>query len=108
MTRRNSAIVVAVFQPTRPVKGATPATPCLRRQPQFQPTRPVKGATLNTAPQGARHGASTHAPREGRDWENTGKAIMTKVFQPTRPVKGATWHGNSRPNTSTVFQPTRP
>lgn len=35
----------AKFQPTLPVRGATPVLTCSQIPPQFQPTLPVRGAT---------------------------------------------------------------
>ena len=81
-----------MFQPTRPVRGATsasmaqrrtapsfnPRAPCGARQTmtingeewiKFQPTRPVRGATAQGGRKGRAQGVSTHAPRAGRDVE---------------------------------------
>ena len=80
-----------IFQPTRPLRGATcawivenpvkfdfnPRAPCGARPPhgarlnttwKFQPTRPLRGAT----------GA------------HTGGLLAHSLFQPTRPLRGAT------------------
>ena len=74
-----------IFQPTRPLRGAT--LRCTEAEPdgQFQPTRPLRGATAC----------------------DTTAEILCKKFQPTRPLRGAT---NVSPNQSiiVVFQPTRP
>ena len=80
----------AVFQPTRPLRGATSEKSDYSIDNRFQPTRPLRGATAVNrcrrrayqnfnprAPCGARHvlcpllgvrlGISTHAPLAGRD-----------------------------------------
>ena len=74
----------------------------------FQPTRPLRGAT---APQRLRHdlaqGISTHAPLAGRDAVEPGLVGREDAFQPTRPLRGATRLPGTRPAILT-FQPTRP
>ena len=98
-----------MFQPTRPVRGATPARMQGRiRSGGFQPTRPVRGATQSTlpsntatrrfnprAPCGARRvrgfdecgrcGVSTHAPRAGRDGAAIGALGVLMSFNPRAP-----------------------
>ena len=73
----------------------------------FQPTRPVKGATRLRAAKLAGSIVSTHAPREGRDVETRTPARSSRWFQPTRPVKGATRPVHNG-DWSDEFQPTRP
>ena len=56
------------FQPTRPLRGATPSPARAgAHDRRFQPTRPLRGATLSTV-------------------------MLAKIFgfQPTRPLRGAT------------------
>ena len=97
----------------------------------FQPTRPLRGATswatalcsccLNfnpRAPCGARHGItaediwttviSTHAPLAGRDETACMLPWMAGIFQPTRPLRGATPDGSPLTYKHSQFQPTRP
>ena len=98
----------SVFQPTRPLRGATrsttsgsahpsyfnPRAPCGARRScaacgrissVFQPTRPLRGATFK------------------------GEVILRHVeFQPTRPLRGATASVDSGPSFASEFQPTRP
>ena len=59
------------FQPTRPLRGATIVYPKTCASTRFQPTRPLRGATFSQA-QGRGHMA----------------------FQPTRPLRGATPAGD--------------
>ena len=56
-----------IFQPTRPLRGATLALSPMYWFIEFQPTRPLRGATVQME-------------------EN----VMDAVFQPTRPLRGAT------------------
>ena len=98
-----------IFQPTRPLRGATggqggilslspyfnPRAPCgarhdmaarlTDRQKKFQPTRPLRGATLKAAGDGG-----------------------YKEFQPTRPLRGATFGGYSYTKRSADFNPRAP
>ena len=55
------------FQPTRPLRGATPCPHSTISPSQFQPTRPLRGATRPTPPASLAARISTHAPLAGRD-----------------------------------------
>ena len=55
------------FQPTRPLRGATPCPHSTISPSQFQPTRPLRGATRPTPPASLAARISTHAPFAGRD-----------------------------------------
>ena len=72
------------FQPTRPLRGATYAIPGLRDIRTFQPTRPLRGATETCA--------------------YTARYI---IFQPTRPLRGATYYFFV-PNRLVYFNPRAP
>ena len=63
-----------LFQPTRPLRGATLQDISVSPFKIFQPTRPLRGATSVSA--------------------DSPQAVM--VFQPTRPLRGATKHYGSR------------
>ena len=57
----------------------------------FQPTRPLRGATNDARRDLENDGISTHAPLAGRDHYLMSKTEMeNKIFQPTRPLRGAT------------------
>ena len=57
----------AIFQSTRPMRGATCLLRrCLFRQ-EFQSTRPMRGATWEQDCSGERYCISIHAPHAGRD-----------------------------------------
>ena len=75
-----------IFQPTRPLRGATLSLRALPLMSSiFQPTRPLRGATSCGA-----------------------RSRSTKRFQPTRPLRGATARGGSYKGSGDKFQPTRP
>ncbi len=100
---------VKVFQPTRPLRGATiPSCAAVIIAPRFQPTRPLRGAT-GTIPSPGHEpkGISTHAPLAGRDVSFPCKPPRQAQFQPTRPLRGATIKHNII-ILSKIFQPTRP
>ena len=59
--------LVAIFQSTRPLRGATPPWRAPGPRSLFQSTRPLRGATGRGGPQAARPGISIHAPLAGRD-----------------------------------------
>ena len=64
----NNLLITNLFQPTRPLRGAT----YLYREQMdsgklFQPTRPLRGATAMQGTTGRRLNVSTHAPLAGRD-----------------------------------------
>ena len=57
----------------------------------FQPTLPVRGATpRRSAPSQLYRTISTHAPRAGSDFRAGVTKNMVSIFQPTLPVRGAT------------------
>ena len=57
----------------------------------FQPTRPLRGATsLSSLLLLLGLNISTHAPLAGRDGRARWYTIPKSVFQPTRPLRGAT------------------
>jgi len=99
-----------LFQPTRPVRGATLATHGRHQdQDPFQPTRPVRGATiLGVDADGVAGDVSTHAPRAGRDTRKAAALTDQLSFQPTRPVRGATLFAFVSFPDLVLFQPTRP
>ena len=122
----------AIFQPTRPLRGAThnkaetptlsknfnPRAPCgARRQGGqvadngigFQPTRPLRGATLPRLGGSDRTAQiSTHAPLAGRDAIEKADDMIQYEFQPTRPLRGATPSSPATAAAIWTFQPTRP
>ena len=63
-----SEYAVLVFQPTRPLRGATDeVSPWCWWIAVFQPTRPLRGATKRIAEPIHNSSISTHAPLAGRD-----------------------------------------
>ena len=55
------------FQPTRPLRGATRGVINCLAEFLFQPTRPLRGATVRAANRSPIGNISTHAPLAGRD-----------------------------------------
>ena len=87
----------------RPVEEYEP-----RAEVVFQPTRPLRGATRLAPDLLDAEGISTHAPLAGRD-AAPGRLIPTvEVFQPTRPLRGATMVDRDFIRAVILFQPTRP
>ena len=74
-----------VFQPTRPLRGATAAFLLQTKPKRFQPTRPLRGATR--APQDTHYCVeiSTHAPLAGRDANPTQFHTFHPYFNPRAP-----------------------
>ena len=75
----------AIFQSTRPMRGATCLLRrCLFRQ-EFQSTRPMRGATWEQDCSGERYCISIHAPHAGRDDFNSFNVIQWNYFNPRAP-----------------------
>ena len=74
----------------------------------FQSTRPVKGATLRAAMGDDELWVSIHAPREGRDLPSCADGQIAAWFQSTRPVKGATCPAAAPPGRCWRFNPRAP
>ena len=73
----------------------------------FQPTRPLRGATLRDAWTILPIEISTHAPLAGRDLPGLPPCQRLYRFQPTRPLRGATIRFATA-SPKLLFQPTRP
>ena len=80
----------SVFQPTRPLRGATSLVASGSVSIIFQPTRPLRGATVQTLLVAGSGLISTHAPLAGRDKIRICSRLLSFKFQPTRPLRGAT------------------
>ena len=74
----------------------------------FQPTRPLRGATPHVLQVSGVGCISTHAPLAGRDALSTIQAAYIVRFQPTRPLRGATLQRVCTRKPMQLFQPTRP
>ena len=96
------------FNPRAPC-GARPArTAQGGGQLLFQPTRPLRGATArHGVPQQGPEEISTHAPLAGRDSGRRSSRPRRKHFNPRAPC-GARRAKKERPDGGTSFQPTRP
>ena len=74
----------------------------------FQPTRPLRGATLDSTRRCAFGRISTHAPLAGRDAVDLLDYTIQRVFQPTRPLRGATILPNRGGGDDQNFNPRAP
>ena len=122
--------VVAQFQSTRPMRGATKSEQSINRTARFQSTRPVWGATLRLPPEvispssfnprapcGARRTidhirhsltlVSIHAPRMGRDLWGVANPRQHDRFNPRAPC-GARRTAINNDCIEETFQSTRP
>ena len=119
-----------VFQPTRPLRGATALQAAYLCMWKFQPTRPLRGATVTDQRVILGIGISTHAPLAGRDAEyrtclrrgmyfnprapcgaRPGSLSISSplpIFQPTRPLRGATAVARAAPRLRHNFNPRAP
>ena len=97
----------ALFQPTRPLRGATDSFDSLRDSLLFQPTRPLRGATLLTTSSAVISKISTHAPLAGRDSSSPWCFWLLVHFNPRAPC-GARLLPFIHILLQFVFQPTRP
>ena len=96
-----------LFQPTRPLRGATLRRNARSVKKAFQPTRPLRGATdaLNIC--GGYFPISTHAPLAGRDESRRFRYVRDRHFNPRAPC-GARRLKDVFFRALYVFQPTRP
>ena len=79
-----------VFQPTRPLRGATVLQYLPHELVGFQPTRPLRGATRQAHERAAQGGYfNPRAPCGARPVPDVCYRIAAR-FQPTRPLRGAT------------------
>ena len=82
--------VVELFQPTLPLRGATPGWQDDVRKAEFQPTLPLRGATRQPRQAHLLRQVSTHAPLAGSDALGYSLYGGNPEFQPTLPLRGAT------------------
>ena len=97
-----------LFQPTRPLRGATSCScRCKCGIRYFNPRAPCGARLFPFVVYFIRPFISTHAPLAGRDARTAAMPPIATKFQPTRPLRGATVITARRAATS-IFQPTRP
>ena len=78
-----------VFQPTRPLRGATTQnTPRKSFCWRFQPTRPLRGATRRCCREVTAVVISTHAPLAGRDDGSAPQKLITRQISTHAPLAG--------------------
>ena len=76
---------IAVFQSTRPMRGATVSLQQKQKAPPFQSTRPMRGATVHPQLACPRMGISIHAPHAGRDGHQGSDIGNDSDFNPRAP-----------------------
>ena len=100
--------MTSVFQPTRPLRGATRGQGRGVGRRKFQPTRPLRGATGADCTGRRTTTISTHAPLAGRD--SSARSTATRArrnFNPRAPCGARLWP-KIESATAKAFQPTRP
>ena len=112
LTRRDGSTQRPLFQPTRPLRGATPTylfkpsamaisthAPLAGRDKRDNEARnrlristhaPLAGRDASGVCVGRGYAISTHAPLAGRDQIRVRVDLRSERFQPTRPLRGAT------------------
>ena len=78
------------FNPRAPCGARQPDLCTVSVRSIFQPTRPLRGATNKRCYNTESRNISTHAPLAGRDQVTVGEMFGILGFQPTRPLRGAT------------------
>ena len=82
---------MALFQPTRPLRGATALASIALHAPQISTHAPLAGRDRRAWPNQLHIvDISTHAPLAGRDAARKICWLISIRFQPTRPLRGAT------------------
>ena len=78
------------FNPRAPCGARPEIAVRITRTDIFQPPRPLRGATGLRPVLSIQPSISTHAPLAGRDGEEMAALELDGEFQPTRPLRGAT------------------
>ena len=78
------------FQPTRPLRGATPVAASGDCSSEISTHAPLAGRDIRREDVQRLLQISTHAPLAGRDCSGARSTIFIERFQPTRPLRGAT------------------
>ena len=96
------------FQPTRPLRGATPWGPKRGKRSRFQPTRPLRGATVRDRRVGGQDvNFNPRAPCGARPMQQP-MSQPVQQFQPTRPLRGATSYLPTKQRFCRYFNPRAP
>ena len=80
-----TVILTSPFQPTRPLRGATLRCGPKSERTKFQPTRPLRGATKRISEPIHNSSISTHAPLAGRDGNAACSSALRADFNPRAP-----------------------
>ena len=97
-----------IFQPTRPLRGATDVFAEMLEEEKFQPTRPLRGATGTYTPKSTQIFISTHAPLAGRDRVRPAAPSARRYFNPRAPCGARPTMAARLTDRQKKFQPTRP
>ena len=81
--------IEAGFQPTLPLRGATPTTSRLCSASTFQPTLPLRGATFAHGVSSVSGHVSTHAPLAGSDRRSRSRTFRTGRVSTHAPLAGS-------------------
>ena len=100
-------VTVVIFQPTRPLRGATLTATDISLELRFQPTRPLRGATQTMTMTACRLIISTHAPLAGRDDIKVSRISYIGNFNPRAPC-GARLRSCKSRNRQRDFNPRAP
>ena len=98
----------SLFQPTRPLRGATGSAPQRLITRQISTHAPLAGRDAFVAHRAHRHAISTHAPLAGRDrcWVLPCRA--QSYFNPRAPCGARLSRASAGVSCFCIFQPTRP
>ena len=97
-----------IFQPTRPLRGATLGLHHHQREFEISTHAPLAGRDIDEWFFGGNPRISTHAPLAGRDTSPGEQGGNDIIFQPTRPLRGATLHNARRALIALYFNPRAP
>ena len=88
--QRSHGVLLMIFQPTRPLRGATNFVNSSYSHFSISTHAPLAGRDQLKALNVLDSQISTHAPLAGRDGHYSRDGGIDNIFQPTRPLRGAT------------------
>ena len=91
-----------IFQPTRPLRGATVRVQHANLIDKFQPTRPLRGATAGLMHRLSAFDISTHAPLAGRDRRRFLSAFRSDRISTHAPLAGRDQQKNLFPMSTKI------
>ena len=96
-----------LFQPTLPMRGATPCCRSCPRWRQFQPTLPMRGATVTDIEAALANTISTHAPHAGSDDLRSAR-VHERRISTHAPHAGSDWVSIDKIERQFNFNPRSP